>query len=168
MKQLPFPTWSKCPLCQISCGWDKISLCRKSQPPFITSLLHRFLSFFSQVKEETLVEALTKKKTMAGGETVVMSHKMPNVNSPYLHILMFSTHPSMKLQPLSELSYQFEFIIYLSLFYVGTDYCTQAIATRDAMAKCLYASLFDWIVLQINHALLAKPRETRTESQVSF
>lgn len=24
------------------------------------------------------------------------------------------------------------------------------------MAKCLYGGLFDWIVLQINHALLAK------------
>lgn len=24
------------------------------------------------------------------------------------------------------------------------------------MAKCLYGSLFDWIVLQLNHALLAK------------
>ena len=33
---------------------------------------------------------------------------------------------------------------------------TQAIAARDAMAKCLYGSLFDWIVLQLNHALLAK------------
>lgn len=27
------------------------------------------------------------------------------------------------------------------------------------MAKCLYGSLFDWIVVQLNHALLAK-RET--------
>jgi len=25
----------------------------------------------------------------------------------------------------------------------------EAIATRDSMAKCLYASLFDWIVLQV-------------------
>lgn len=32
----------------------------------------------------------------------------------------------------------------------------QAIAARDAMAKCLYGSLFDWIVMQLNHALLAK------------
>lgn len=24
------------------------------------------------------------------------------------------------------------------------------------MAKCLYGSLFDWIVMQLNHALLAK------------
>lgn len=36
-----------------------------------------------------------------------------------------------------------------------------AIATRDAMAKCLYGALFDWIVMQVNHALLSKkdPRE---------
>ncbi|CAG7723273.1 unnamed protein product [Allacma fusca] len=32
----------------------------------------------------------------------------------------------------------------------------EAIAARDAMAKCLYGSLFDWIVLQLNHALLSK------------
>ena len=32
----------------------------------------------------------------------------------------------------------------------------QAVATRDAMAKCLYGALFDWIVLKVNQALLAK------------
>ena len=29
-------------------------------------------------------------------------------------------------------------------------------ATRDAMAKCLYGALFDWIVLQLNYSLLSK------------
>ncbi|XP_044740758.1 unconventional myosin-IXa-like [Chrysoperla carnea] len=32
----------------------------------------------------------------------------------------------------------------------------EAMAARDAMAKCLYGALFDWIVLQVNHALLSK------------
>ncbi|KAJ7385785.1 hypothetical protein OS493_013819 [Desmophyllum pertusum] len=32
----------------------------------------------------------------------------------------------------------------------------EAIATRDAMAKALYGTLFDWIVLQVNHALAMK------------
>lgn len=32
----------------------------------------------------------------------------------------------------------------------------QAVAIRDAMAKCLYGALFDWIVLKVNQALLAK------------
>ncbi|XP_027009366.2 unconventional myosin-IXb isoform X2 [Tachysurus fulvidraco] len=32
----------------------------------------------------------------------------------------------------------------------------EAITTRDSMAKSLYSSLFDWIVLRINHALLNK------------
>ncbi|XP_066934985.1 unconventional myosin-IXb-like isoform X1 [Clytia hemisphaerica] len=32
----------------------------------------------------------------------------------------------------------------------------EAIATRDSMAKCLYASLFDWIVLQTNHIMVSK------------
>lgn len=32
----------------------------------------------------------------------------------------------------------------------------EAVATRDAMAKCLYAALFDWIVMRINQALLSK------------
>lgn len=31
----------------------------------------------------------------------------------------------------------------------------EAVATRDAMAKCLYGALFDWIVMQVNHALLS-------------
>ncbi|KAL3866507.1 hypothetical protein ACJMK2_043800 [Sinanodonta woodiana] len=31
-----------------------------------------------------------------------------------------------------------------------------AVATRDAMAKCLYGALFDWIVFKVNQALLAK------------
>ncbi|KAH3834605.1 hypothetical protein DPMN_107935 [Dreissena polymorpha] len=31
------------------------------------------------VKEKTLVEALTQKKTVAGDETVVMTHRMDNV-----------------------------------------------------------------------------------------
>ncbi|XP_059847340.1 si:zfos-588f8.1 isoform X2 [Hypanus sabinus] len=32
----------------------------------------------------------------------------------------------------------------------------EAVTTRDSMAKSLYAALFDWIVLRINHALLNK------------
>lgn len=32
----------------------------------------------------------------------------------------------------------------------------EALATRDAMAKALYGTLFDWIVLQVNHALAVK------------
>lgn len=32
----------------------------------------------------------------------------------------------------------------------------QAISTRDAMSKCLYSALFDWIVFQINAALVSK------------
>ncbi|KAK2161935.1 hypothetical protein LSH36_107g02020 [Paralvinella palmiformis] len=71
--------------------------------------LVNLISGLLKVKETTMLEALTKKKTMAGGETVVMNYKMAD-----------------------------------------------AIATRDAMAKCLYGALFDWIVLQINHAILVK------------
>ena len=32
----------------------------------------------------------------------------------------------------------------------------QAVGTRDAIAKCLYSALFDWIVLQVNQALVSK------------
>lgn len=38
----------------------------------------------------------------------------------------------------------------------------QAIAARDAIAKCLYGALFDWIVLQVNHALLSKKDTLKT------
>ncbi|XP_064607942.1 unconventional myosin-IXAa-like isoform X2 [Liolophura sinensis] len=67
------------------------------------------ISNLLKVKENTLLEALTQKKTIAGEETLVLNYKME-----------------------------------------------EAIATRDAMAKCLYGALFDWIVLKVNHALLAK------------
>ncbi|KAH0999523.1 hypothetical protein HUJ04_001394, partial [Dendroctonus ponderosae] len=40
----------------------------------------------------------------------------------------------------------------------------EAIASRDAMAKCLYGALFDWIVLQVNHALFSK-KDTLREHQ---
>lgn len=40
----------------------------------------------------------------------------------------------------------------------------EAIASRDALAKCLYGALFDWIVLQVNHALLSK-KDTLREHQ---
>ncbi|XP_052828154.1 unconventional myosin-IXAa isoform X5 [Octopus bimaculoides] len=67
------------------------------------------ISNLLKVKETTLIDALTQKRTVAGGETVFMNYKMED-----------------------------------------------AIATRDALAKCLYGVLFDWIVLKVNHALLAK------------
>ncbi|XP_053668571.1 unconventional myosin-IXa-like [Anopheles marshallii] len=38
----------------------------------------------------------------------------------------------------------------------------EAIAARDALAKCLYGALFDWIVLQVNHALLNKDQVLHT------
>ncbi|CAG2105275.1 unnamed protein product [Medioppia subpectinata] len=42
-----------------------------------------------------------------------------------------------------------------------------AIAARDAMAKCLYGALFDWIVMQVNHALLAK-KDFRDHKEVFY
>lgn len=38
----------------------------------------------------------------------------------------------------------------------------EAIAARDALAKCLYGALFEWIVLQVNHALLNKDQTPHT------
>lgn len=38
----------------------------------------------------------------------------------------------------------------------------EAIAARDALSKCLYGALFDWIVLQVNHALLNKDQMPHT------
>ena len=31
----------------------------------------------------------------------------------------------------------------------------EAVAARDALAKCLYGALFDWIVLQVNYSLIS-------------
>ncbi|XP_015791886.1 unconventional myosin-IXa [Tetranychus urticae] len=75
------------------------------------------ISKLLMVKEETLLSALTCKKTKAAkGETIIINYKMAD-----------------------------------------------AVATRDAMAKCLYGALFDWIVMQVNQALLTKkePRDHR-------
>ncbi|XP_065577128.1 unconventional myosin-IXb-like isoform X4 [Artemia franciscana] len=44
----------------------------------------------------------------------------------------------------------------------------EAVGARDAMAKCLYAALFDWIVLQLNHALLAKKEPSKGHSGYSI
>jgi len=39
------------------------------------------ISRLLMVKERTLVEALTQKKTIAGDETVVMTHRMEHVSN---------------------------------------------------------------------------------------
>ena len=68
------------------------------------------ISKLLMVKEETLMSALTCKRTKAAkGETIIINYKTAD-----------------------------------------------AIATRDAMAKCLYGCLFEWVVMQVNQALLVK------------
>jgi hypothetical protein len=42
----------------------------------------------------------------------------------------------------------------------------QAVAARDAMSKCLYGALFDWIVLHINTTTLSK--NTTRQHQVTY
>ncbi|XP_062521055.1 unconventional myosin-IXa-like isoform X2 [Corticium candelabrum] len=70
----------------------------------------KVVSDLLKVRLETLTAALTTRKNMARGETVII---------PY-----------------------------------SKD---EAVGNRDAMAKSLYASLFDWMVAQMNKALTAKP-----------
>uniref|UniRef100_A0A674E5Y3 Myosin IXb n=1 Tax=Salmo trutta TaxID=8032 RepID=A0A674E5Y3_SALTR len=65
------------------------------------------LSDLLKVKQELLVEALTKRKQMTANNTVVVHYTLE-----------------------------------------------EAVTARDSMAKSLYSSLFDWIILHINHALL--------------
>ncbi|KAM9458988.1 unconventional myosin-IXb-like isoform 1-T1 [Salvelinus alpinus] len=65
------------------------------------------LSDLLKVKQELLVEALTKRKQMTANNIVVLHYTLE-----------------------------------------------EAVTARDSMAKSLYSSLFDWIILHINHALL--------------
>ncbi|KAL8597794.1 hypothetical protein ACOMHN_004909 [Nucella lapillus] len=76
----------------------------------------KIISNLLKVKEKTVLEALTQKRTTAGDETFTINYKME-----------------------------------------------EAVATRDAMAKCIYGALFDWIVLKVNQALLAKKHNSEHE-----
>ncbi|XP_030832598.1 unconventional myosin-IXAa isoform X3 [Strongylocentrotus purpuratus] len=69
----------------------------------------KVVSDLLKVKTETLMLALTKRKSVARGEQFFVQYRM-----------------------------------------------AEAIATRNALAKGLYCALFEWIVLQVNYALLSK------------
>ncbi|XP_076443388.1 unconventional myosin-IXb-like isoform X3 [Babylonia areolata] len=76
----------------------------------------KMISHLLKVKERTVLEALTQKKSTAGDETFTINYKMED-----------------------------------------------AVATRNAMAKCIYGALFDWIVLKVNQALLVKKHNSEHE-----
>ena len=46
-------------------------------------------------------------------------------------------------------------LIWTFLCVITTYPFYQALATRSALAKCLYGALFDWIVLQVNYSLIS-------------
>ncbi|XP_071844516.1 unconventional myosin-IXb-like isoform X6 [Apostichopus japonicus] len=69
----------------------------------------KVVSDLLKVRQETLMLALTKRKSVARGDQFFVQYRM-----------------------------------------------SEATATRDALAKGLYSALFEWIVLQVNHALLSR------------
>ncbi|XP_071506650.1 LOW QUALITY PROTEIN: unconventional myosin-IXb-like [Diadema antillarum] len=69
----------------------------------------KVVSDLLKVRMETLMVALTKRRSVARGEQFFVQYRM-----------------------------------------------AEAIATRDALAKGLYCALFEWIVLQVNYALLSR------------
>uniref|UniRef100_A0ABM0MC57 Unconventional myosin-IXa-like n=1 Tax=Saccoglossus kowalevskii TaxID=10224 RepID=A0ABM0MC57_SACKO len=70
--------------------------------------LVKVISDLLKVKQETLLAALTTRKSVTRGDHFVVQYKV-----------------------------------------------AEAVGNRDALAKCLYSALFDWIVLQVNHALMS-------------
>lgn len=52
----------------------------KSKYYYSEVMLLSLFFFYNQVKEKTLVEALTQKRATAGDETVVMNYKMHDVS----------------------------------------------------------------------------------------
>lgn len=101
--------------------------------PEVVALISELL----RVKQETLMQALIAKRARASGETLVINYRYYNCSNNLARVIL---------------------VVVLN----GTDNSPtfyrlpEAIASRDAMAKCLYGALFDWIVLQVNHALFSK------------
>lgn len=98
--------------------------------------------------------ALSTHKIQSGKETVVAKRLT------LLQVCLLSKHFNLVFSVVINGLYSMcicVMFIYLSIFFT---FYAQAIETRDAIAKFIYSSLFEWIVQQLNRLLEVNEKHT--------
>ncbi|KAK4304536.1 hypothetical protein Pmani_023513 [Petrolisthes manimaculis] len=107
---------------------------------------HRLFAVLSAVLLLGNVEFQPKKSTYHHDESVLV--KNPEIVKLISELLGVATETLMNALTSKKARVQEETLV---MHYR----LPEAVAARDALAKCLYGALFDWIVLQVNYSLIS-------------